>query len=315
MSSDDTVTVNDDLGRDAVEGTRMTRALRVSCVQYCANTRTERNLLKIEKLVGMAAADGAQLICLPEYATYYGASRGRLLVGAKDEERHEGLSALRDMARQHATWILIGSIGIKRDDGLVNNRSYLIDAAGDIVARYDKIHLFDVDLDGDETYRESSVIKAGDGAVLVDTPFGRLGLTICYDLRFPQLYRILAKAGAEVIFAPSAFTRKTGEDHWHTLVTARAIETGAYLVAPCQCGDNKGKLARYGHSLIVSPWGELLGDGGEDAGVITVDLDLERVAVARQKIPALGHDRLFEISLIAKDAKKDKKTGHVPTRS
>lgn len=279
----------------------MARALTVSCIQHCASADTDRNLRQLEKLITKAAAAGSQLICLPEYATTYAASRGRLQLGAEEEDSHIGLAALRDMARQEARWILIGSIAVKRDDGLINNRSYLIDDTGGIVARYDKVHLFDVDLDGGESYRESAMIKAGEKAVLVDAPFGRLGLTICYDIRFPQLYRTLAKAGAEIIFAPAAFTRKTGRDHWHTLVKARAIETGAYMVAPCQCGDVKGKLARYGHSLIVGPWGETLADGGEKPGLVTADLDLEKVEAARQKIPALSHDRLFEITFWPKD--------------
>ena len=293
----------------------MTRSLKVGCVQHCASANTDRNLRQLDKLITKAAAQDAELICLPEYATTYGTSRGRLQVGAEDEDSHVGLEAIRDLARQKERWILIGSIAIKRDDGLISNRSYLIDKAGAIVASYDKIHLFDVDLDGGESYRESAMIKAGDSAVLVDTPFGRFGLTICYDLRFPQLYRTLAKAGAEVIFAPAAFTRTTGRDHWHTLVTARAIETGAYLLAPCQCGDVKGKLARYGHSLIVGPWGEILADGGESAGVITADLHLDKVASARQRIPALSHDRLFEISLLPKSDSQEARTTSHPSAS
>lgn len=293
----------------------MTQALRVSCIQHCANADIDRNLRQLEKLITKAANAGAQLICLPEYATTYGASRGRLQLGAEEEERHVGLAALRDLARQKARWILIGSIAIKRDDGLINNRSYLIDDAGSIAARYDKVHLFDVDLDGGESYRESAMIKAGDKAVLVDTALGRLGLTICYDIRFPQLYRTLAKAGAKIIFAPAAFTRTTGRDHWHTLIKARAIETGTFIVAPCQCGDVEGKLARYGHSLIVGPWGETLADGGEDAGIITADLNLEEVAAARQKIPALSHDRLFEIALLPKDDDGTERTTSHPSTS
>ena len=277
----------------------MTRTPKISCIQYCAGTDTDRNLQQIETLIAEAAISGAHIVCLPEYAACYGASRGRLMVGAEEEERHVGLGALREMAKQRSCWMLIGSTAIKRDDGMINNRSYLIDDAGNIIARYDKIHLFDVDLDGGESYRESAVIKAGDKAILVDTPFGKLGLTICYDVRFPQLYRALAKSGAEIIFAPAAFTRKTGRDHWHDLVAARAIETGAYVVAPCQCGDVKGKLARYGHSLIVGPWGEVLADGGDDTGIITADIDLEQVAVARRRIPALDHDRLFEVALVS----------------
>ena len=288
----------------------MTRTLKVSCVQYCAGADTDRNLRQLEKLITRSVGEGADLICLPEYATCYGASRGRLQVGAEEEEQHPGLEALKDLARRNARWLLIGSVAIKRDDGSINNRSYLIDDSGKIVARYDKIHLFDVDLEGGESYRESAVIKAGDKAVLVDTPLGRLGLTVCYDIRFPQLYRTLAKAGAEAIFAPAAFTRKTGRDHWHTLVRSRAIETGAFLVAPCQCGDKRGKLARYGHSLIVGPWGEVLADGGEDMGVVTADLDLAEVAASRKKIPALDHDRLFEIALLPGDADADSATSH-----
>ncbi|MEM9626015.1 MAG: carbon-nitrogen hydrolase family protein [Pseudomonadota bacterium] len=293
----------------------MTRSLKVGCVQHCAGTNTDRNLRQLEKLITKVAAQDAEIICLSEYATTYGASRGRLQVGAEYEDSHVGLAAIRDLARQTGRWILIGSIAIKRDDDLISNRSYLIDNAGAIVASYDKIHLFDVDLDRGESYRESAMIKAGDKAVLVDTPFGRFGLTICYDLRFPQLYRTLAKAGAEVIFAPAAFTRTTGRDHWHTLVTARAIETGAYLLAPCQCGDVKGKLARYGHSLIVSPWGGILADGGENAGIITADLDLDKVALARQRIPALSHDRLFEISFAPKSEGGEEQTSSHPNAS
>lgn len=277
----------------------MAEALRVSCVQHCASADTDKNLAALETLITDAVEQGAQLVCLPEYTACYGISKAGLEVGAEPEEHHAGLAALRKIAKQQTCWLLIGSIGIKREDGLINNRSYLIDDKGEIRACYNKIHLFDVDLDGGESYRESATIKAGDRAVLVDTPFGRLGLTICYDLRFPQLYRTLAKAGADIIFIPAAFTRKTGSAHWHTMVTSRAIETGAYIVAPCQCGDVAGKLARYGHSLIVGPWGEVLADAGEDVGVIIADLDLAKVQAARRKIPALTHDRLVEVELVS----------------
>lgn len=289
----------------------MADALRVSCIQHCASADTDNNLAALEMLIGEAVNGGAQLICLPEYTACYGMSRGQLQVGAEPENHHPGLAALRAMAKQHQCWLLIGSIGIRREDGLINNRSYLINDKGEIQARYDKIHLFDVDLDGGESYRESASIKAGDRAVLVDIPFGRLGLTICYDLRFPQLYRTLAKAGAEIILIPAAFTRTTGSAHWHTMVTSRAIETGAFVVAPCQCGDVNGKLARYGHSLIVSPWGEVLADGGEDVGVVSADLDLEHVEAARRKIPALTHDRLVEVDLVtAKEGDVEQSSSH-----
>lgn len=293
----------------------MTRALRVSCVQHCAGTNLDRNLRQLEKLISRAATDGAEVVCLPEYATCYGASRGKLQVGAEDEERHPALIALRDMARQKSVWLQVGSLAIRHDDDLINNRSYLISAEGVVVASYDKVHLFDVNLDGGESYRESAVIKAGDKAVLAKTPLGNFGLTICYDIRFPQLYRTLAKAGADVIFAPAAFTRKTGRDHWHTLVTARAIETGSFLVAPCQCGDFRGRLQRYGHSLIIGPWGEILADGGEDAGVISADLDLDKVAAARSKIPALRHDRLFEITILSNSGDEAEPSSSQPNAS
>ncbi len=276
----------------------MAAKFKVSCVQHCATADTERTLERLGVLINKAAKAGADLICLPEYAACYGSSRGRLHVGAEPESKHAALHVLRNLAKKHACWLLIGSIGIRRDDALISNRAYLVDRTGSIRARYDKIHLFDVDLEGGESYRESATIKAGDRAVLVDTPFGRLGLTICYDVRFPQLYRTLAKAGADILFIPAAFTRKTGAAHWHTLVTARAIETGAYVVAPCQCGDDRGKLARYGHSLIVDPWGEILADGGDKVGVVTAELDLDKVTAARRMVPALGHDRIVEIDLI-----------------
>ena len=289
----------------------MARALRISCVQHCASSNTDNNLRKLDGLIGKAADDGANLVCLPEYATCYGITGGRLQVGAEPENSHSGLSALRSIAKRHGLWLLIGSLAVKRDDGLINNRSYLLDDSGNIVARYNKIHLFDVDLDNGESYRESATIKPGDQAVIAETPFGRLGMTICYDIRFPQLYRILAKAGADVIFAPAAFTKKTGRDHWHTLIRARAIETGAYLVAPCQCGDQKGKLARFGHSLIVGPWGEVLADGGDGIGIISADLELEKTGAARKKIPALKHDRLFEIASLSKgDSDAEQNTSH-----
>jgi deaminated glutathione amidase len=182
------------------------------------------------------------------------------------------------------------------------NRSYLVDPAGAVQARYDKIHLFDVDLAGGESYRESSTMQPGETAVVVATPLGRLGLSVCYDLRFPQLYRALAKQGAAVLFVPAAFTRTTGQAHWHVLLRARAIETGAFVVAPSQCGEAPdGKLARYGHSLIVDPWGEVLAEGGEAEGVIIAEIDLGRVAEARRMIPALQHDRVFEVHTVTAD--------------
>jgi predicted amidohydrolase len=276
----------------------MAARLKVACIQLCAGSKVADNLKVLGGLIGEAARDGAALVCLPEYTGKYGAQRGKLDVGAESEAEHPTLAALRQAAAEHQCWLLIGSLGIRRDDDLTNNRSFLIDPEGEIRARYDKIHLFDVDLAGGESYRESASIKPGASAVVVDTPLGHLGLSICYDLRFPQLYRTLAKAGAKILFVPAAFTRKTGKAHWHVLLRARAIETGCYVVAPAQCGDVKGKLARFGHALIVDPWGKVLADGGEEQGIITAELDLEQVDIARRSIPALEHDRIFEIQTV-----------------
>jgi deaminated glutathione amidase len=269
---------------------------RIACVQHCAGLDVAANLATLARLIERAVARGAELVCLPEYCAAYGMTAGRLEVGAKTEDQHEALGALREQARRHRRWLLIGSLGVLAGDGRSLNRSYLVDPDGAIRARYDKIHLFDVDLSCGESYRESGTIRPGETAPVVATRFARLGLTICYDLRFPQLYRALAKAGAEVLFVPAAFTRTTGQAHWHVLLRARAIESGAFVVAPAQCGAAPdGRLARYGHSMIVEPWGEVLADGGEDEGVIDAELDLARVAEVRRTIPALRHDRVFEV--------------------
>jgi deaminated glutathione amidase len=269
---------------------------RIACVQHCAGLDVATNLATLARLIEQAVARGADLVCLPEYCAAYGMKDGRLDVGARAEDQHEALQALRGQARRHRCWLLIGSIGVLAEDGRILNRSYLVDSDGVIRARYDKIHLFDVDLTRGESYRESGTIRPGESATVVATPFGRLGLTVCYDLRFPHLYRALAKAGADVLFVPAAFTRTTGQAHWHVLLRARAIETGAFVLAPSQCGEAPdGKLARYGHSLIVDPWGEVLADGGEAEGVIAAELDRARVAEARRMIPALRHDRVFEV--------------------
>jgi predicted amidohydrolase len=201
------------------------------------------------------------------------------------------------MARNNVLWLAIGSLGVRADDGRTWNRSYLVDPEGEIRARYDKIHLFDVDLAAGESYRESRTIAPGSRAVVVETPMGGIGLSVCYDLRFALLYRALAQAGAGILLIPAAFTRTTGRAHWHVLVRARAIETGCFVVAASQCGEKPdGTLARYGHSLIVSPWGEVLADAGEGSGIGVAELDLREVERARRAVPAWKHDRQFEIT-------------------
>jgi predicted amidohydrolase len=278
------------------------RCCKVACVQHCAGLDVDANLQTLARLIERAVARGAELVCLSEYCAAYGMTNGRLAVGANPEDDHDALPTLTEQARRHRCWLLIGSIGVLAGDGRILNRSYLVDPGGAIRVRYDKIHLFDVDLAGGESYRESNTIQPGEIAVVVATPLGRLGLSVCYDLRFPQLYRALAKAGADLLFAPAAFTRTTGQAHWHVLLRARAIETGAFVVAPSQCGEAPdGNLARYGHSLIVEPWGGVLADGGEEEGVIIAELDLHHVGEARRMIPALQHDRVFEVQTVTAD--------------
>jgi predicted amidohydrolase len=221
---------------------------------------------------------------------------------AQPEDANEVLAAMRDLARDRARWLLIGSIFVRTGEDSVANRSYLLAPDGGVAATYDKIHMFDVDLEGGESYRESNVFAPGDAAVAADTPCGRLGLTVCYDVRFPALYRALAKSGAEVLTVPAAFTRKTGQAHWHVLLRARAIETGCWVLAPAQCGDHEDGRETYGHALIVDPWGEVVADAGETPGVIMAEIDTARVAKARGMIPSLWNDRPFAAPPAADDA-------------
>jgi predicted amidohydrolase len=224
-------------------------------------------------------------------------SPARVLEAAEGEDKSVGLAHFRALARALGIFLHIGSLAIKLDPSRVANRSYVIDPQGNLAARYDKLHMFDVDLPGGESYRESQFFKPGTKAVVADLPFGRLGLSICYDLRFPALYRALASAGAGLIAVPSAFTKQTGEAHWRVLVRARAIETGAFVLAATQGGLHENGRATYGHSLIVSPWGEVLAEGGEEPGVVFADIDLAASAEARARIPALKHGRSFEVEI------------------
>jgi deaminated glutathione amidase len=270
-------------------------SFKAACVQYSSRPQIEANLDVSLKLARDAVGQGAKLIALPEYASGIVTEGGRLVPLARRESGHPFLREYTSFAREHGVWVLIGSLAIEQAASRVVNRSYLIDASGRVAATYDKIHLFDVDLAEDKSYRESETISPGDVAVVADTPWGGMGLAVCYDLRFPQLFRALAKAGAAILAIPAAFTRLTGQAHWHVLVRARAIENGAYVVAPCTNGDLVGGGECYGHSLIVDPWGEVLADGGEEDGVIIADIDPQAVAGARGRIPALTHDRDFSV--------------------
>jgi predicted amidohydrolase len=276
---------------------------RAALVQLRSGRSIPANLAQAETLIRRAAAGGARYVQTPENTAVMELEPALVLAAAEPEAASLPLKRLRALAAELGTFLHIGSLAIKLDDTRVANRSYVVDPAGEIAAHYDKLHLFDVDLAGGESYRESHHARAGATAVLVDLPFGRLGLSICYDLRFPQLYRALAAAGAEFIAVPAAFTRQTGEAHWHVLIRARAIETGSFVLAASQGGLHENGRATFGHSLIVSPWGEVLAEGGEEPGVIFADIDLAASAEARARIPALKHDRDFKVE-IAGDSSK-----------
>ena len=271
----------------------MPQPFTAACIQNSAGPEIGPSMAEATELVRAAHGAGAELICLPEYFSCLKASDDQFVVGALAEAEHPALPHYRALAKGLGVWLLLGSLAIKADADRVFNRSYMIDSKGGIAARYDKIHMFDVDLADGESYRESAYIEPGNEAVLAPTPWGPLGLTVCYDLRFPQLYRALAQAGASYLAVPAAFTKTTGEAHWHLLLRARAIETGCYVFAPCQCGTHGGGRPTYGHSLIVDPWGRVLADGGEDAGFIIAEIDPAEVAKARAMIPSLEHDRDF----------------------
>ena len=274
-----------------------TRSFRAGLVQLRSGRSVKPNLDKAEELIRRAAKGGAIYVQTPENTGLMELKPELVLEAAETEERSAALAHLRALARELGIFLHIGSLAIKLDPSRVANRSYLIDPEGRVTARYDKLHMFDVDLPGGESYRESQYFRPGDKAVVADLPFGRLGLSICYDLRFPALYRALASAGAEFIAVPSAFTRQTGEAHWRVLIRARAIETGAFVLAATQGGLHENGRATYGHSLIVSPWGEVLAEGGEDPSVIFADIDLAASEEARARIPALKHGRSFEVEI------------------
>lgn len=270
----------------------MAEPVRVACVQVTSTPDIAANIDAACGFIRAAAADGARFVLLPENVTML-AGGSAMREAAADAGKHPARAAFADVARETGVWLLAGSIAEQAGDGRLANRSLLFDSDGATVATFDKIHMFDVTLDAGETYRESDSYKPGDKTVVADTPWGPLGMTVCYDLRFPGLYRTLAQAGAVMLSVPSAFTVPTGRDHWHVLLRARAIETGCFVFAPAQCGTHYGKRRTYGHSLIIDPWGKILAEAGEEPGVILADIDLDAVADARGKVPSLSHDRDF----------------------
>lgn len=275
-------------------------SLRVALLQLNASDSPSENLPVTLGYLRDAVADGAQFAMTPEVTNCVSTSRTRQHEVLRSELEDETLEGLRNAAAEHGVWVLIGSLALKSDspDGRFVNRSFLVSPSGTIVARYDKIHMFDVAVTEEETYRESAGFRPGDKAVVADMDGTRLGLTVCYDLRFPGLFRHLAQAGASIISVPAAFSPVTGAAHWEPLLRARAIENGAFVVAPAQCGTHAAtapfKTRRtFGHSLVVSPWGEVIADGGDMPGVTLVDLDLSSVEDCRRRLPSLSHDRRY----------------------
>jgi predicted amidohydrolase len=273
--------------------------LTAACIQMRSGTEPEANLAAATALVREAAGQGATLIATPEMTNLLDIRPGMARPKVRPEAKDESLPAFRALAGELGITLLIGSLAITLEDGADDrfaNRSFLIGPDGGVIARYDKIHMFDVEVGDGQNYRESRAYRPGETAVLAAAPFGKLGLTICYDVRFPHLHRALAKAGADVLTIPAAFTRVTGEAHWHILVRARAIETGCFVIAPAQAGKHEDGRETFGHSLIVSPWGEVLAEGSAtEPGIVMADIDLAEVAKARGRIPALGNEQVFSL--------------------
>lgn len=269
--------------------------LRIALVQFTAGDDPAANTEALLRYVNAAADGGARFVLTPEVSNIISSSRSHQEKALSLQEDDQTLKALSTLAKARGLWLLIGSLALKSGGERFLNRSFLITPEGNVAAHYDKIHMFDVALGGGESYRESAQFQPGNRAVLADTDIGKIGLTICYDLRFAHLHRTLAKAGAQIITVPAAFTVPTGKAHWHTLLKARAIETGCFILAPAMVGQHSPKRATYGHSLVVSPWGEVLSDAGTEQGVTFAELDLTLVADARAKIPALSHNREFTL--------------------
>jgi predicted amidohydrolase len=273
---------------------------RIALIQMTSSDTPSENLETLRAMLGEAAAGGAEFVLTPEVTNCVSLSRAHQREVLRPEADDPTLAAMREEAARRGLWLLIGSLALKGEDeadGRFVNRSFLIAPSGEIAARYDKIHMFDVEIGGTENFRESEGFRPGDRAVVAETPFGRVGLSICYDLRFPALYRALAKAGAEILTVPAAFSPVTGAAHWEVLVRARAIENGCFVLAPAQCGLHPAREGRqrrtWGHSLAVGPWGEVLVDAGAAPGVVFAEIDREEVAKARRRVPSLFHDRPF----------------------
>lgn len=269
---------------------------RAALVQMCSGREVEPNLDAAEACIREAADGGAQFVQTPENTSLMELSSKGLFAKTMVEQGNPAVEHFVSLARELKLWLHIGSMAIRLSDTKVANRAFLISPEGKIAARYDKIHMFDVDLPGGESYRESKNYQPGTQAIFSELPWGLIGITTCYDLRFPALYRTLARAGASFLTVPSAFTKQTGEAHWHALLRARAIETGCFVFAAAQGGSHETGRDTYGHSLVVSPWGEVIAEAGIEPGVIFADIDVGLVADARSRVPSLRHDRAFQLA-------------------
>lgn len=274
--------------------------MKAALLQLNVSDDPAQNLIQTLAYLDDAVATGAQFVLTPEVTNCVSTSRSYQQSILQHQGQDQTLAALRIAAKKHGIWLLIGSLALKTDDadGRFANRSFLIDPQGEIIAHYDKIHMFDVQISETETFQESSGYRAGTKAVVAETPFAAIGMAVCYDMRFPLLSNALAQAGAQILTYPAAFSPVTGEAHWHSLLRARAIETGCYVIAPAQTGLHASSGAKprstYGHSLVVAPWGEVILDAGADAGVYAFEMDMENVADARRKVPALHNAQSFE---------------------
>lgn len=275
--------------------------MKIGLLQLNVSDDPVANLPVTLALIDDAVAAGAEFVLTPEVTNCVSTSRSHQAKVLSHQDDDLTLTALRGAAASHRIWLLIGSLGLKTDDpdGRFANRCFLINPQGDIAASYDKIHMFDVEISDSESYRESAGYRPGDRAVVADAGFAKIGLSICYDMRFPKLYRDLAQSGAQIITVPAAFSPVTGAAHWESLLRARAIETGCFVIAPAQTGKHKAaegkQRSTHGHSLVVSPWGEVILDAGVDPGMVCTQIDLDDVARARQRVPSLNHDRPYTI--------------------
>ena len=274
----------------------MARPMNIACLQTRPRPDFESALEEALTLSEKAVGQGAELVALPEYCGGLQSEGSALTPPSAPESEHLFLQEMQGFARDRKIWINLGSIAVDGPDGRIINRGFMLDDSGEIRGRYDKINMFDIQLSETEVYRESARVSPGSKAVIHDTPFARIGHTICYDLRFPQLFRTLAQAGAEILICPAAFTKKTGEAHWHVLNRARAIETTRFVISACAIGPVPGGGECYGHSLVISPWGEVISDGGTIPGVVQARIDLDAVAEAEGRVPSLMNDRPFTLS-------------------